>query len=482
MNKIKLILLSLIIIAVLSTAIFAYQFRVNLVNNQYNLLSLQAQALGVNLDSNLRFGIFDSTSTIEDKTNKIKSIINTSKIQLKKDININAQTIKSLSTLLTKLEVSLSNNKLDPNLITIRNIEDQKSLINNYRTYLRDAIKSKESKNNYINPLWAVNVPEFVNKMSIEDLIGQVMMIGVDNPSLTTTQISDLKAFNPGGVILMGKNVITQAQTTSLTAQIQSSNPTNPLLISTDQEGGDVKRLNWENMKPQSQWLSMPETELCQQAKSRASIMKSSGINMNLSPVTDLSSSDKLAFINNRTISPTPTEVSRVIQSYRKCFDKQVFSTLKHFPGHGMVSGDSHKVVPSNAQVSYESWLASDAIPFKENLDAQFILNAHILIPQVDNKITSLSKQWIEDVLRSRLGYKGVVITDDMQQLQNITKQDPTQLAVQALEAGNDLLLYLPTATDLTQLKSNLINHFSKNRSMIESKVIRILESKQLII
>lgn len=482
MNKIKLILMSLIVFAILISGGFVYQYRVNLLNSQFNVYSNQTQLMGTTLDPNLKFGLTDNNKTIEEKTTKIKTIITSTTERLTTEININNITLKSLTTLLNKLGISLSNIKLDQNNISLKTKEDQSALINTYQSYLQDAIRSRKTSNQYINPIWTVNTQEFVSKMSIEDLLGQVLMIGVDNTSLSPTQLTELKAFNPGGVILMGKNIVDQTQTINLNSQIQSTNPTYPLLITTDQEGGDVKRLPWENMKPQSQWLGTEPTTLCEQATSRASIMKSSGFNMNLAPVTDLSSLDKSAFINNRTISPNPKEVSKAIQDYRKCFDKTVFSTLKHFPGHGMVSGDSHKIVPTNSQVNYESWLNSDALPFKDNLDSQFILNAHILIPQVDNKITSLSKQWVEDILRYRLGYKGIAITDDMEQLRNITQGEPTQLAIEALEAGNDMLLYLPTANNLSSLKARLVERYSNNRSLIESKVIRIMSAKKLII
>jgi beta-N-acetylhexosaminidase len=317
--------------------------------------------------------------------------------------------------------------------------------------------------------------------MSVNELVGQLFVIGVDGTTLSDQEKQGISDFKPSGIILMGKNIVDDNQVKNLTSQLRATNPNMPLLIATDQEGGDVKRVGWDNVPGQNTWSNETKDKLCEYGNSRGDLLSQMGINMNLAPVVDLGSSNP-SFINNRTISTDHTVVTNKTREYRECFDKKVMSTLKHFPGHGMVTGDSHSSIPSNPDITKAQWDFTHAEPFLKNLDAPFIMSAHIIINKVDTKPSSMSSVWINDILKKEYGYKGLVVTDDMQQYFDISKNDMNNSALDALNAGNDLILYVPNYITVAPIKENLVNYYNNKKSILESMVQRILLAKTQII
>jgi beta-N-acetylhexosaminidase len=131
-----------------------------------------------------------------------------------------------------------------------------------------------------------------------------------------------------------------------------------------------------------------------------------------------------------------------------------VFSTLKHFPGHGVAPGDSHSSIPGTG-MGHDEWRATHALPFEAGIDAgaELVMFGHLRFDAVDPAPATLSARWHE-ILRDELGFEGVAVTDDLSMLEHSGEAefaDPVENAVRALEAGNDLLLYVgPLDVDAT--------------------------------
>lgn len=399
--------------------------------------------------------------------------------QLTIDTNINV--INSNYSILKKY-IDITIPSLD-NSNTSETLKKQNIKLLAYDSYFKDLITKNKSNNVFFNPLWQTNSESrntLINSMSTEDLVGQLLITGISGQLFSELDNNQLKAFSPGGIILMSPNIKDQDQFKNLNNTIQLTNNKIPMFITTDQEGGVVKRINWDNTSPQLDWLNMNQLELCKQAKDRSNILNELGINLNLAPVADLKNNSD-AFINTRTISNDPLKTSTIINQYLNCFRTKSMSTLKHFPSHGMVTGDSHKIIPVNNNIDYNTWNNTHALPFKNNLDSDFIMSGHIVINQIDSKPASMSKRWITEELLTKLEYKGLVITDDMEQFYNISGEDRLTSAINALEAGNDMLLYVPSVDNIETVKKGLIEYYSTRKAVLKQKVSKILMVKSKI-
>jgi beta-N-acetylhexosaminidase len=396
----------------------------------------------------------------------------------------NKQLEEEIKTLISKtktqnekieIERSIYKTKLNNILIKYKDNVINRQDLNELESELERYIQSQP---NFVNPLWTKDISyleQLVESMSTEELVSQVLVVGINGVQIDGNYLQQLIDFKAGGYILMGSNINNNEQVIELTKNLQKTNLNIPSLITTDQEGGEVNRIFWDQTSSVFEWKNKNNEQLCIEGNKRAKLMTSLGINNVLAPVLDLTNAQSGAFINNRTISSDPQVVSDKAIGYLSCFNQYNTGTLKHFPGHGMVTGDSHKIIPENNDIDYEQWFDSHGKPFADNLNNGLILSAHIKINKIDKEVVSMSKFWLQDVLRTKLNYQGLVITDDMNQYKNISGNNMSESAIKALEAGNDLLLYVPSFDSLSIIKQNLINHFEQKKEILKSKVRRIL-------
>jgi beta-N-acetylhexosaminidase len=468
--KIKIGLAIIIILTIFLTTLFILNYKsLSLTNKINELRALGLDTKNFESKNNIASLLQGKTASIESEVEeKIKNTLVSNQLELADNRD---EMIRILGIL----------NKYNPSPITFKeytNLTDQRYDLSQYKNQLSELIISRVTNKLPINQLWNLSYKEIISSITnskIEDLVSQIMVVGIDGQYLDSDYLDKLREFNPGGIILMGKNVQSEDQVKQLTSQLNSIKNNYPLLITTDQEGGVVKRITWDTTTAVDKWANISKEELCNEATSRAKLLTNLGINNNLAPVSDLSYSNSNAFINNRTINPDSNKVSTVLNDYVNCYQLHNSATLKHFPGHGMVTGDSHIIIPSNNTITKEQWTESHAIPFKNNLNTDMILTGHIIINQVDTKPASMSDKWLNQILRQELKYNGVIITDDMNQYKNISNEDMSQSAINALVAGNDMLLYVPSFETLEEVKQSLIKYYSTNRQALEAKVRRVL-------
>ncbi len=273
-----------------------------------------------------------------------------------------------------------------------------------------------------------------VPSVSVETMIGQMLLVGFRGYGLDTQQpIYDMfKSGRVGNTVLFdydvpssgaqARNVQSPQQVAFLTTQIQSLMPT-PALISTDQEGGEVARLGPQYGFPRT----ISEQDLGAQNdpdKTQAAgadigkTLAAAGINLDLAPVVDVNVNPNNPIIGalERSFSSDPEVVARQALAYIDGLHSAgVLSTLKHFPGHGSSTADSHL---GFVDVS-STWSQQELIPFQRVIEAgraDAVMTAHIFNSNLDPKYpATLSKATITGVLRDQLGFDGVVLTDDMQ-------------------------------------------------------------------
>jgi len=306
---------------------------------------------------------------------------------------------------------------------------------------------------------------------SLEKKIAQMLVIGFlgddeSNPEFTAS----LEKYNPGGVILYNRpsypgigNIKSPEQLLRLTNCIKQHSEIPPF-IAVDQEGGKVIRLKPEqgfHPYASAQEIgrqNIPEVTL-NWAKEIAKELKENGINFNLAPVIDLDIDPDSPAIGRyqRCFSSSPEIVTIQARIFCQAMNKfKIYNCLKHFPGHGSASTDSHY---AKADVS-QSWNNLELEPYQqliaENI-SDMVMVSHIHNKHLDENFpASLSKNIINDLLREKLNWQGVVITDDLQMKSVDDHYSLAEILRLAILAGNDLLLF-GNSKPSNQLKINQI-------------------------
>jgi len=290
-----------------------------------------------------------------------------------------------------------------------------------------------------------------------------------------------------GGFILMGNNVPeTSTELVGETVAIAGS-PELPRLIGIDEEGGLIKRLPYDDFAGADTLRNEPAAATYSAFTSRGQLLSSVGVNLNFGVVADVSS-DPLSFIYGRSFGGDPASVAERVTAAVTGEDSSVLSTIKHFPGHGSAPGDSHVGVPTSP-LTFDQWLASDAIPFQAGIDAgtSMVMFGHLAFPAIDNTPSSLSRTW-HHILRENLGFAGIIITDDMTMLEQShlpEYADRVNNAVLALAAGNDVLLYVPGAQfDVGAIVTGVasaVNSGQISSAQLDDSVRRVLTLRRML-
>ena len=270
-----------------------------------------------------------------------------------------------------------------------------------------------------------------------------------------------------GGVILFSRNYESPQQLKQLTAEIHALRSP-ALLIATDHEGGVIQRFHqgFTTLPPMASlgelYLEDSTVALAQAEHSgytMASELKISGVDLSFAPVLDLDKGISQVLAGGRAISAQPKIVVEIAKAYIKGMHRaHMAATGKHFPGHGSVEIDSHLGTAID-QRSFDEIMHADLQPFLDLMqyDLQAIMPAHIIFPKVDQLPASLSKIWLQDILRQKLNFKGIVISDclSMQGAAEIVN-NPVERAALALEAGCDMILICNNQESVTTVLDNL--------------------------
>ncbi|WP_406245755.1 glycoside hydrolase family 3 N-terminal domain-containing protein [Microbacterium sp. M] len=258
-------------------------------------------------------------------------------------------------------------------------------------------------------------------------------------------------AGGPRGLILMGNNIpASPDQLRALTDAVHAASP--EALIATDEEGGDVARLPWDDL-PSARTLKNEDPAAAQAAfAARAQLLDQGGIDINFGVVADVPRSDG-SFIYRRSYGTDPQAVAERAAAVVTGEKGQVATTLKHFPGHGAAEGDSHHAIPTT-DLNLDEWRAFDALPFQAGIDAgaELVMMGHLRFTAVSELPATLSPEWYA-ILRDELGFAGVAVTDDLGMLLSSgdpAYADPVANAVTAVDAGADMVLTIAGSTPET--------------------------------
>lgn len=330
-----------------------------------------------------------------------------------------------------------------------------------------------------------VYLEQRISAMSIEQKVAALVMIHVPGTDPAPIRaVIDTHGF--AGVILMGDNVGGPAATVAGLTDALHSDPGLPVLTAIDQEGGVVRRLLDDDAASARTLRGAPPEAAEAAFHQRSALVAQAGVLINFGIVADVTP-DRSSFIRSRTLGETPAEAAERVAAAVRGEMGNALSTLKHFPGHGASPDDSHVSIPTSS-IDITEWRATHALPFQAGIDsgAPLVMMGHLEFTQISAGPASLSSTWIE-VLRTELGFEGVIVTDDLLMLQRsgvAEYSDPVENSIRALAAGNDLLLFvLPenpqtVGIDLTILVAELAAAVRDSRldeAAIDSSLYRIL-------
>lgn len=287
-----------------------------------------------------------------------------------------------------------------------------------------------------------------MKRLSIEEKVGQMMLVGITNKECIEKVIELIEKKCIGGIILYKNNYNDYPDMINLIKKLKQANKKNkiPLFIAIDQEGGRVNRFpkEFNNIKNAYAFENADEQIIRDATIISGKLLNKSGINMNFAPVLDLKAQLDKHAIGNRAYSIDPKKVSiitnYIIEEYQK---EKIVPVIKHFPGQGSVKRDSHVSLPLIKD--YNKILENDIKPFtkaiKKGIEALMI--GHVKIKgKTAGYPASISKDFIQNELRCRLNYQGMIITDELSMRSIRYKYGKNKSIIYAFLAGNDLISY----------------------------------------
>lgn len=328
--------------------------------------------------------------------------------------------------------------------------------------------------------------------MSIRDAVrqaGQLAIAGFAGHSIPSDLRALAKEFDLGGIILFARNVESPEQVADIAREAQTLARELPLWVSVDQEGGRVARLR----SPFTLWPPMltlgrsGDEKLAERfARSLAAELRAVGVNLDFTPVLDILTNPKNPVIGDRALAGTPEDVARLGTVLINTLQGEGIAACgKHFPGHGDTSEDSHHELPL-VEHPPDRLEAVEWVPFRAAIAAGVagIMTAHLLVPALDEEHPgTLSPVIVTDILKQKLGFQGVVFTDDigMKAISNL--YGTPEATLRSLQAGCDVVLMCGESPEPQFAAMEMVVHAIEDGSLpikrVEDALTRHLRMKE---
>ena len=283
-------------------------------------------------------------------------------------------------------------------------------------------------------------------KTTISDEIGQLLIVGFDGTEMSPRLRSLLSRLQPGGVILFARNITSGEQTHRLLKECQSCVSTH-LFTCVDMEGGRVDRFrNIIGAAPSAADVFAAGNRALyrKHGKTIGECCRTMGFNTDFAPVVDLAFEASRKVMSSRSVSADPKEATVYAREFLAGLrSASVLGAIKHFPGLGEANLDTHHELPKVEKSLKKLWDA-DIAPYRAlRRESPMILVSHAAYPAVtrDHIPASLSRKWITDILRKKIGYRGLVVSDDLEMGGVLQAAPIEQAALEHIRAGGDLCL-----------------------------------------
>jgi beta-N-acetylhexosaminidase len=324
---------------------------------------------------------------------------------------------------------------------------------------------------------WADSV---MNTMSTREMIGQLMIVRANNPGSEYFDVIDqyIINYNLGGVTFFGGHPSLQAKKTNYWQGLARI----PLFISIDGEWGPAMRLDSMPAFPYGMTLGAATNDslIYRMGLEVARQCKLIGVQVNFAPVVDINSNPNNPVIHMRSFGEDPEDVARKGIMYMKGMqDGGLIVTAKHFPGHGDTGTDSHHTLPVVAH-SRERLDSTELYPFRRLIEAGLdgIMIAHLMVPSLEktpNTPSTLSSSIVTGLLRNEMGFNGLIVTDALD-MKGVTLNDqPGDIEVKALQAGNDILLLSANVPEAVKRINEAIETGELTEELIRDRCRKVL-------
>ncbi|MDH3295178.1 MAG: glycoside hydrolase family 3 protein [Acidimicrobiia bacterium] len=348
----------------------------------------------------------------------------------------------------------------------------------------------------------AVRINEILATMTTEQKVGQLLMpvlAGTEARSVSSAdaqlnrQIAGLDSpaeivanFNLGGVLYLETNVESAEQLRALSEDLQAAADSSSglgLLVAVDQEGGRVNRITDQvTVYPSASDFGGDVEYATEAGFVTGQQLQRQGVNVVLAPVADVVLAGRPGFIGDRSYGDDPFKVADMVRgSITGLQQAGVAAAVKHWPGHGATSTDSHLRLPE-LQVDRGLWDGRERIPFDAAIenDVAIVVVGHLAVPGLDSSgaPATFSKVIIDDLLRQEMGFDGVVMTDALN-MGAVGQYDEGALAVDAILAGADILLVPPDLASAYNSLLAAVENQQLSAERLDQSVGRILRLKQ---
>jgi beta-N-acetylhexosaminidase len=284
------------------------------------------------------------------------------------------------------------------------------------------------------------------SSLDLRQQVGQLLIMGFEGTGISARLRTMLATLCPGGIILFKRNIEEPTQTHALLREARKAAST-PMFMCVDMEGGTVDRLR-DVIAPVSSVAQVAaagsRTLFCKHGRIIGAEARALGFNTDFAPVLDLRFEASRNVLTSRTVSADPKETIAYAREFlRGMRDCDVLGCGKHFPGLGEANLDSHNELPSIAKPWKRLW-SEDLLPYSElRRELPFVMVAHAAYPDVTGNRTpaSLSKKWMSDILRKKIGYRGLIVADDLDMDGVLAAASIEEAAVETLRAGADMFL-----------------------------------------
>lgn len=338
---------------------------------------------------------------------------------------------------------------------------------------------------------------DITKEMSLKNKIGQLFMVSVyqldeaeskNQTCVTANMKKTLKKYPAGGIVMFAKNIDTRDQTKGMIKELQDTSYI-PLFIAVDEECGTVSRIASNPKMKMTAYPSAQEVgatysdkQIAKMGTTQGKELKELGFNMNLAPVADVLTNENNTEIGDRSFGSDCKKVADIVSTLIKNMQKQQISaTLKHFPGSGDSTGDTHRGSTETYQ-TIEKLRDSDFRPFKSGIkaDVDAIMVSHLMLCNVtdEKEPSSLSSRVVTDILRKELEYKGIIMTDAMNMKAITDNYSSADAAVKAIKAGIDLIVMPDNYKKAYQAVYQAVKSGQIKESRIDQSVRRIIYVK----
>lgn len=338
-----------------------------------------------------------------------------------------------------------------------------------------------------------------LNSMTTEEKAAQIFFVTPE--AITGVQTvtaageatkAALEKYPVGGLVYFSANLISPEQTRTMLANTWAYSQEVmkvPVYLGVDEEGGTVARVASNPAFSVTQYQGMraigdtgDPSQAYQAAQTISSYLKDLGFNMDFAPDADVITNPENKVIGNRSFGTDPQLVGDMVSAAVKGFRDQVMaSCIKHFPGHGGTKGDTHEGYAYTDR-TVEQMESAELLPFRSGIEAgvEFIMASHISAPNTPAGDTpaSLSSYMLTDLLREQMGYQGLVITDAMNMGAISQQYSSAQAAVQAFQAGADMILMPENFTEAYNGILQAVQSGQITQERLDTSVLRILETK----